>query len=929
MKKIIINYKKTINLPNKNYPMKANLIINEPKILNNLINKNIYKYLYKNKKKFKKFIIHDGPPYANGNIHLGHAFNKIFKDIILKYKYFMLFNINYIPGWDCHGLPIELEIQKKNLLNLKHKNNINIFKKKCFKYAKTQINIQKKEFIRLGIIADWNNYYTTMNYSTISKTILILRKIIKLKLLKLFSKPTNWCINCQSSISDSEIEYQNKISKTIYVTFKIINKKLFLNDLKIFNKYKNIKLIIWTTTIWSLPANCALSIHPKLIYILIEYKNNIYILLNNKLKIFTKYLKIKPIIIKYIKGKILLKYKTYHPISNKIIPILNNKNIDQNTGTGIVHLASKHGEEDYYICKKYNIKGINIINKKGNFNTYKYIKNIKNCSINKAEKLIINYLKKKSKIILIKKIKHSYPFCWRHKIPIIIRSTSQWFITVNKKKIKNKLLKYIKKVKWIPSWGYNKMKKMIINRPDWCISRQRYWGVPITILIHKKTKKIHPNMLNIIKKISIKIKKHGPNYWTNLKIKNLIGKESKLYKKVTDVLDVWFDSGSTCFTILNPKFNKKNNIDLYVEGQDQYRGWFMSSLIINALINNKSPYKNIISHGFILDEKGKKMSKSSNNYIHPNNIIKKYGADILRLWVASTKFSKDINISNKIILRITESYRKIRNTLKFLINNLNNFNYKKHIIKKQQIILIDQWIIHQAKKTQKKIIYLYNKFKFYKVIKKIINFCTLELSSKYFSIIKDRKYTIKKNTIPVYSVQQTLWYLLETILKWISPILSFTAEETLNYLPRKKPYSIYMETWFDKLFLIKNNNLINIKIWKKLFIIKNKFNKITEKLKYKKKINSSLETYIKLYVNINFFKKIYEIRKELKFFFITSKLKLKIYPQKHNFIYKIKCKKFIGKKCKRCWHYVKKLNNNICKRCIINITGDGEKRKFI
>ncbi len=936
MKDNKINYKNTINLPKLNFPMKANLIQNEPKIIKKWKKYNIYKLVKKNKK--KKFIIHDGPPYANGKIHLGHALNKIIKDIILKYKILMNYNIIYKPGWDCHGLPIELEIQKKNKIKLNSKKDINKFKKNCYNYAQKQINIQKKEFIRLGIIADWKNYYKTMNYSTISKTILVLRKLLKLNYLKRKKKPINWCINCKSSLSDAEIEYKYKISNTIYILFKLYKKNNFLKYLNIKNykKYKKINLIIWTTTPWTIPANCALSINPNYKYILIKHNKNILVIIKNKAKNFCNKLNIKYKKIKIIKGIILNKNKVYHPISKKKKLIILNTYINHNIGTGIIHLASKHGEEDYNICKINKIKGNNIINKNGKFNKYKYIKNLEGCKINKGKKLIIKYLNKKNKIIYNKKIKHKLPFCWRHKTQIIIRSTYQWFINLNKN-FKKKLLIKIKKIKWTPYWGYKKIKKMIINRPNWCISRQRYWGVPIPILVHKKKNKIHPNTYKLMKKISKKIIIKGPNYWLNTNIKKLINKNYKQYKKVTDILDVWFDSGSSILTCLNKnKKNKTYNIDLIIEGSDQYRGWFMSSLIINTAINNNIKYKQILSHGFVLDKNGKKMSKSFKNNINPNKLINKYGSDIIRLWISSTNFYNDINISEEIISRTIELYRKIRNTFKFLICNLNEYKINKHFIKKNKMILLDKWIIYKTEKYQKKIIKLYKNFKFYKIIKKITKFFNYYLSSIYFNIIKDRKYTIKKNTIPVYSVQTTLFILLKTIIKWISPILPFTSEEIFNYIPKNKLKSIYLTKFSNKLNNnnISKKNLIQNITWNKLLIIKEKFNKIIEKNKNKKIINSSLQTYIIIYINNKFYNKIKKIKSELKYFFITSKLKLIKLKNKNNFYFKIKCNKFKGYKCLRCWHYYKKKINyknflNICKRCIKNIEGKGEIRKFI
>ncbi len=918
---IIKKYNNTINLPKINFPMKANLKFKELKIIKKWYKYKLYDLINKNNKNKKKFTIHDGPPYANGNIHIGHALNKILKDIILKFKNFENFNINFTPGWDCHGLPIELKIKKKIKYFNKDK-----FKIECKNYVKTQINNQKNDFLRLGIIANWKNHYETMNYNVISKTLKTLTYFLKLNILKRKKKPINWCLKCNSSLAEAEIEYFNKKTSSIYVYFILKNTIKFFkkNNIKIKKKYK-IKLLIWTTTIWSIPGNCAIAIHPNLLYTAFETKKkNIIILLKNKKYLINKkYNKLKKI--KTFLGKKIKNFFVYHPITNKTIPIIFDKNINKKTGTGIVHIASEHGQNDYILSKKYNLKGINVLNNNSKYINYTYIPKIKGCNLKKAKKLILSFLIKKKKICFIKKIKHKYPYCWRHKIPIVISSTYQWFI--NLKKIKKKLLKYIKKINWIPKWGYKKIKRMIITRDEWCISRQRYWGTPMTLLIHKKTQKTHPNMIKIINKIHLKIKKLGPGYWDNVKISKLT-KKYKEYTKVTDVLDVWYDSGATNITTIK---NKNYDINLLIEGSDQYRGWFLSSLIINVVINNKKPLcKKILTHGFVVDGKGMKMSKSMKNNISPNYIINNFGADILRLWVASTKYQNEINISKEILNRVTDSYRKIRNTIKFMISNLDNYNYKENFIKFKNMILIDQWIIFKAHKTQKKIIKLYKKFNFCRVTKSIINFCNNKLSSLYLNIIKDRKYIIKKNTLPYLSVQSTLWILSNIIVKWIAPILSFTAEEVWKYIYNNKK-SIFIEKWWNK-FPKKYNNIIkNNKIWKNLIKIKNKLNKIIEKKKNKKEIFSSLEIKAKIYINIDIFKKIKKFQKELKFFFIVSKLILK--KNKNNKKILIKCSKYKGTKCTRCWNYTKNIINNkyyynICQRCLENLNYKGEKRYY-
>ncbi len=933
------NYSSTINLPKNKFPMKGNLPITELITLNKWNKEKYYLKFLKHKNKNKNFYLHDGPPYANGHIHIGHALNKILKDIIIKVKKITQYNILYIPGWDCHGLPIELIIQNKyKQYNFKDIKYIDILHKKCINFVKKQIDTQKKEFIRLGIITDWKNCYLTNNNITISNTIKIFQKIFTLNYIEYKNKPIYWCINCLSSLSEAEVQYSIKNSLSTYISFTLHKKKKFLIKNNLFNKklWKyEINLIIWTTTIWTIPGNTAITLNPNLYYVMYYLHKKIIIIALNQQQNFFNKIQTKSKFINIIIGKQFNKCTVLHPISNITIPIILDKNIDKNTGTGIVHIAPAHGEYDSILSFKHNLKNISVINNFGTFISYKFIPNIKNTNIQLAESIISKKLYQLKKIIYQENIKHNYPHCWRHKTPIIFKSTPQLFINLTKNNIKQKIIDNLKYIKWIPKWGYKKMKDMITKRPDWCITRQRFWGTPIPLFIHKHTNMPHPNSNEILNKIIKKIKIYGPLYWYHVNSKKLLKTEYKNYKKIIDTLDVWFDSGSTWYT--TPQLQKKNiTSDLYLEGNDQYRGWFMSSLIIHTIIHNSPPCKKIISHGFTVDQYGKKMSKSLQNTISPQKIINKYGADTLRLWVASTNYTHETHLSNEIILRTTDTYRKIRNTIKFLVSNLDDFNIDTHYILPEKMLSIDRWIIHVTNIIQKKIIFLYKTYQFYKIIKLITYFCTRKLSNLYFDIIKDRKYTIKKNTLPYNSALTTIWILLETLIKWLYPILPFTTEEIWKYIPRNKKTLICDETWCQHLFYLKNTEKITLSTWNKLYIIKKEFNIIIENLRNKKIISNSLETNIVLYINKKFYKTIQLFKKEIKYYFLTSKIKLKIFPKNINIVkqFKIICTKNKGIKCLRCWHYTKKITNytqlpNICNRCIKNILGTGEIRLYI
>lgn len=935
----MINYKLTLNLPKTDFPMKANLKQLELKILKRWYKDNLYEIIRNAKKNKKKFLLYDGPPYANGNIHVGHALNKVLKDIILKFKSLSGFDTPFIPGWDCHGLPIEHKVEKK----IGYPNNqidINNFRKECRKYALDQIEMQKKSFMRLGILGDWNQSYLTMNFNTEANIVRSLAKILKKGYIYRGLKPVYWCFICRSALAEAEIEHKEKQSLSAYILFNVSEKKLLykLLNLNRFENY-NISLLVWTTTPWTIPGNCAIAVNKKYDYQIIKIKKNKYIIIAKKL--VNKVMKETGIDcwekLNIFSGKLLKQIKCQHPFLEKEnVPVIMSNHVNYESGTGIVHIAPAHGPDDYLLSQKYKLKIINLINSQGIFENIKFPQ-FNGIHILKLNDLIIKILIQKKTLIKCNKIIHNYPYCWRHKVPIIFRTTPQWFINMEKNKLRQNSLEIIKEVDWIPNWGMNRIKYMLKNRPDWCISRQRIWGVPITLFVNKKTNQLHKKTLEIMEKAAKKIEKYGSDCWWNLENKNFLElKEEKDYIKILDTLDVWFDSGSIHDSIMK-KIYKKDSADLYLEGSDQYRGWFMSSLIISTIIKNKSPYHQVLTHGFTVDKNRKKMSKSLLNSINPENIIKKYGADIFRIWVASTDYSNEMTVCEKNFIYSSNIYRRIRNTLRFLLANLNNFNPDLNILKKEKILLIDKWAIGKTKITQENIIKYYNKYKFHDVIKTIINFCSVEMGSFYLDIIKDRIYTVKLNSIPYLSAQTTLWYILESLIRWLTPIIPFTIEEIWQFLPGKRTKYIFTEEWFSLLFDLNDKQPMNNKFWDIIRNIKNKINAKIEHAREKKIIGNSLEAELILYINDNnLLNKLKTLKNELKFIFLTSKVELLSYKllkkenKKDNI--KIYVKKSQGLKCQRCWHYFYNEKNKlqkICNRCIINTTGNGEKRKFV
>ncbi|QJC31102.1 isoleucine--tRNA ligase [Enterobacteriaceae endosymbiont of Macroplea mutica] len=919
-----------LNLPYTSFPMKANLTIKELNILEKWAIENLYQKILNTHKTKKMFFLHDGPPYANGDIHIGHAFNKILKDIIIKSKMLHGYYAPFIPGWDCHGLPIEHKIEqmcKKKNISL----NDTEFRIQCRKYAFKQVQKQKKDFIRLGIIADWDNPYLTMDYKVEANIIRTFGKVLKNHSVYQSNKPIHWCIQCSSSLAEAEIDYIAKYTTSMYVKFIIVDNIKYKNILNIQHTNINISLLIWTTTPWTIPANQAIAIHPDINYQFILINNEIIVVAKNLVKIIFKNITISQWqIIGQLKGKdFFITTRLQNPITNIYSKIIISSYVTHTQGTGIVHMAPNHGLDDYNICNENNIKcKNNIINLKGYYINGIHHK-LNNIHVFNSDDVIKNILLKNNTLFLQEKYLHNYPCCWRHKTPIIYIATPQWFISMEHHDLRKLLLKNINDINWIPKWGLNRMKNMLQKRPDWCISRQRRWGIPIPLFVHKKTNKIYKHSTKLINKIASIVEKHGIQAWWDLKEKDFLGKDYIHYHKVTDILDVWFDSGSTYDAVVRQKLNI-NKIDMYLEGSDQYRGWFIAALVLSTITQNKKPYSNIISHGFTVDHEGKKMSKSIGNIIKPQDIIKKFGADVLRLWVASTDYYSEVHLSSCILQNITEIYRRIRNTIRYILANLNDFDPNHDMISAHNMLSIDKWIIHKTKILQDLIINDYNHYNIHNIVKMIMKFCTIELGSIYLDLIKDRQYTFPKKSMERLSCQTSLYMILESLVRWIMPILSFTAYETWGYMPGKKIKNIFTETWYDKLFTLSDKENMNNDYWNFMFLFKEEVNKIIEDARNKKIICSSLEANITLYIHEDHYKKISLLDQELNFFLLVSKVDIIANTiNTTNIISNFHIQKSTYSKCVRCWYYMVDGINNFCNKCVNNTKYAGEHRLHI
>lgn len=946
----MIDYKNTLNLPDtQKFLMRANLSLKEPIILKFWYEDNLYEMIRRKKKNKKLFLLHDGPIYANGSIHLGHAVNKILKDIVLKFKGLMNYNAPYIPGWDCHGLPIELQVERlirKTSSSMDPKE----FRSICRNYVLEQIEIQKKDFIRLGILGNWENPYLTMDFKTEANIIRTLSKIISNNYLYKGTKPVYWCFQCCSVLAESEVEYNNNhFSFAIDVAFPAVDSMRLAEVFNVDLCNQIIELVIWTTTPWTLPVNQAISVHPHHNYQLVKIKNNNYgtryiIIASNMVDVVMK--RISCFCWKILgetTGSTLEFVRFHHPFMSFDVPIVLSCHVSCDTGTGIVHIAPNHGIDDYFVAKKYNFKIVDLINDKGCYalNDYSVLNGV--CVLQSNE-IIIDLLRKSGTLLhLDAAYQHSYPYCWRHATPVIFRVTSQWFLSMDKHDLRNKLLKTIRKVHWIPNKSQFSIKTLIVNRPDWCLSRQRIWGVPIPLFFNKKTKILHPRTCELIEIIAQSIEKYGVQAWWDLKIEDIIGRDdSAQYEKALDTLDVWFDSGSTHDSVIPERSEYLQKLpDLYLEGADQHRGWFMSSLVISTAISGIAPYKEVLSHGFTVDADGRKMSKSIGNIISPQEIINSFGADILRLWVASSDYSKDMVISDSVLKNVTDMYRRIRNTARFCLTNLYDFNPVKNSIASDSMVALDRWAVHRALSVQLKIISDYNKYNFHNVTQRIMQFCSVDMGSFYLDIIKDRQYTTKKNSVLRRSCQTALYHIIEAMVRWIAPILSFTADEIWRCIPGNRSKYVFTEEWYDGLFSIDSEEIINDNYWNVFFNIRNAVNRSIEKSRMSGIIRGSLEASVVLYASSELAKYLRVMQDELSFGLLISSVIIldyceidsKIQIQEEMPGLKIVLKKAEGKKCLRCWHYRTDLNKNtsyvdICKRCISNMVGQGENRRF-
>lgn len=938
------DYKHTVHLPQTKFPMKASLAQREPEMLAFWEQIQLYAKMRQKGQGKPKYVLHDGPPYANGHLHIGHAVNKILKDIIVKSKTLSGFDAPYVPGWDCHGLPIELNVEKKRGKPT-DADSAKKFREACRQYAHEQKDIQKAEFKRMGVIGDWENPYLTMSPQFEAMTMRALGKIAEKGHIHQGRKPVHWCIDCGSALAEAEVEYQDKNSHAIDVRFPILSEEtLFARCNHTDNKGQGpLSIAIWTTTPWTLPANQAVALNPELDYVVVQCESDGHherlLVADGLLKdVMFRYGIEQYHVIAYCKGDALEGLKLQHPFYDREVPIILGDHVNLEAGTGAVHTAPGHGQEDYVAGQRYQLHVDNPVDGKGCFISSTPL--LAGLHIYKANDTIIEILKSKGNLLQHKQLKHSYPHCWRHKTPLIFRATPQWFISMDQQKLREIALDAIAKTEWLPDWGRARITSMVENRPDWCISRQRTWGVPIPFFVHKETGQLHPDTPSLVETIARRADDEGIEAWYQLDPKELLGEQAADYHKVMDILDVWFDSGSTFAAVLKQRDDLHYPAELYLEGSDQHRGWFQSSLLIACAIDGHAPFKSVLTHGFTVDGNGMKMSKSIGNVISSEQFCKTQGADILRLWIASTDYRGEISYSDEIFNRNGDSYRRIRNTARYLLANLHDFDPKQHRLDEFEMLELDQYILVKAAEIQQEILAHYERFDFHLVCQAIHHFCSIELGSFYLDVIKDRQYTSAQNSRARRSAQTAMFHILHALARWLAPILSFTAEEIWQHLPHAEEESIFLTEWYA-IPTFANFSNPQKQGWNQILAVRNEVNKALEKARNEGKIGSGLEAAIVLYVSEPLLQQLQPYTDELHFVFITSKAQLLPESQKTTESYSselsglaIAIQALTDTKCERCWHRRPDVGQNsehpsLCQRCITNITEPkGETRLY-
>ena len=940
-----MEYKKTLNLPKTAFPMKANLAQREPERLSHWQKSSLYQTIREVYDGREKFILHDGPPYANGAIHIGHAVNKVLKDMIVKSKTLSGFDAHYVPGWDCHGLPIELMVEKKSG-KAGDKVSATKFRELCRDYARKQVALQRDEFIRLGIFGEWETPYLTMDYNVEANIVRALGKIASRGHLHQGAKPVHWCTDCRSALAEAEVEYEDKRSPAIDVKFQVSDEQEFWGRCEVPGGQGQgpISFVIWTTTPWTLPANQGVALHPELEYVIIqcviEGRSERLVLAKALLSdVVARYGIEDYEVLTLCEGRVFETLWVQHPFYDRQVPIVLGDHVTTEAGTGAVHTAPGHGQDDYLVGLKYDLPIDNPVADNGVF--LPGTEFFAGEHVFKANSHVLTVLKEHGKLVHETVLEHSYPHCWRHKTPIIFRATPQWFIAMDQAKLREMALTAIDNVQWIPEWGKARIQGMVDGRPDWCISRQRNWGVPVALFVHKVTGELHPETEALIEIVAKRIEEKGIEAWFSLDAKEILGSDAEHYEKMSDTLDVWFDSGVTHASVLHERENLHFPADLYLEGSDQHRGWFQSSLLTAVAINGEAPYKAVLTHGFVVDSEGRKMSKSKGNVVAPQTIMKTLGADVLRLWVAATDYRGEMSVSDEILKRTSDVYRRLRNTARFLLSNLDGFDPASDSVPPEELLYLDKWVVDRSYALQQEVIAAYDDYEFLQVYQKVHHFCAIDLGGFYLDIIKDRQYTSKEDSLARRSGQTAMYHVVEALTRWLAPITCYTADEIWSYLPGERSESVFLETWYDGLFQLTEGDLLSRDDWAQIIAVREVVSKELEALRQSGDIGASLNAEVELFCSTEIEALLKRLGSELRFVFITSAVRVSNITECPDDVIdtelsgvKLKLAVSAHEKCVRCWHHSEDIGQDdthpeLCGRCVENVCADGETRVFV
>lgn len=921
------DYRKTVHLLDTPFPMRGDLAKREGGWLQSWYAQQRYQKLRKLAKGRPKFVLHDGPPYANGDIHIGHAVNKILKDMIVRSKTLAGFDAPYVPGWDCHGLPIELMVEKLHGKNIPAAK----FRELCREYATEQIAKQKRDFIRLGVLGDWDNPYLTMNFQTEAEIVRTLGKIQQAGYLYRGEKPVQFCLDCGSSLAEAEVEYKDKVSPAIDVAYRFQDNAALARAFGLDAVSGEAFAVIWTTTPWTLPASQAVSTAADVTYQLLDTAKGKLVLAKDLAEeALKRYGLSEAVVLAEADGAKLENLAMWHPFLQRDIPMLNGEHVTIDAGTGLVHTAPSHGMEDYFVCLKYGIKLDNPVNGEGRFRDD--VPRLAGLTVWEANPLVIEWLAENQRLLSNTKIEHSYAHCWRHKTPLIYRATGQWFIGMDKaggegKTLRDTALNAVDATEFFPAWGRARLEAMIEGRPDWVVSRQRNWGSPMTFFVHKETGALHPNTPELLETIACRIEEKGIEAWFSLDARELLGDEAEHYEKVKDTLDVWFDSGSTHFAVLKRREELAWPADLYLEGSDQHRGWFQSSMLTGCATLGRAPYKQLLTHGFVVDGNGQKMSKSVGNVIAPQKINDTLGADILRLWVASTDYSGELAISDEILKRVTESYRRLRNTLRFLLANLSDFDPIEHAVPQERMLELDRYALVLARQLQARVAGdFYPRYAFHYAVQEIVHFCAEDMGAFYLDILKDRLYTTQANSHGRRSAQTALYHITRNLVLLMSPILCFTGEEAWDIIGGGEEDSVLFHTLHSFPDMPEASEAALLQKWQAIRSVREAVTAAIEPLRMDKTIGSSLQAQVQINAPEVMVEYLKTLGAELRFVLLVSQATV----HKAD-VLSVEASVSSGQKCERCWHYTDDVGADerhptICARCADNLEGAGEVR---